>query len=337
VVNRVGLTYSRLLLGLIVINFCWSLSCLGRRARRDHGAYLYRRDQPFRCRQRVQYRSRHFLLVTYTCAIFDKMIIAGTGAITARNIIERIGAVDVTYSFWLLAFFPCAIVTILIGWRLTLWLFPPEIESLENRRSEVQAHFSRCRSLVADGDQGHRVILLALALWLTDWLHGISAAKVAFGVGLLGLLPFIEVLNAEDFRKANMLPYFFVAAALGMSEVLRETGGLKVLTDTFLGGMEPLLRPLDRRAGALLDGVRLSFLHGERDIDARDVIADPDGIRQDAWARCALGRYGVDICGRRELFAYQSAPLIVGYAYGYFRHVDMLKLGAMLTVVEFLR
>jgi di/tricarboxylate transporter len=37
-----------------------------------------------------------------------------------------------------------------------------------------------------------------------------------------------------------------------------------------------------------------------------------------------------------KLFAYQSAPLIVGYAYGYFRHVDMLKLGALLTVVEFL-
>ncbi len=36
-----------------------------------------------------------------------------------------------------------------------------------------------------------------------------------------------------------------------------------------------------------------------------------------------------------KLFAYQSAPLIVGYAYGYFRHTDMLKLGALLTLVEF--
>ena len=37
-----------------------------------------------------------------------------------------------------------------------------------------------------------------------------------------------------------------------------------------------------------------------------------------------------------KLFAYQSAPLVVGYSFGYFRHSDLLKLGALLTVVEFL-
>jgi di/tricarboxylate transporter len=93
-----------------------------------------------------------FLLMTYTCAIFDKMIIAGTGAITARNVIERIGEVDVTYSFWLLAFFPCAIVTILVGWRLALWLFPPEIESLENRKPKCRPISERLR-LDADAHQ----------------------------------------------------------------------------------------------------------------------------------------------------------------------------------------
>jgi hypothetical protein len=36
-----------------------------------------------------------------------------------------------------------------------------------------------------------------------------------------------------------------------------------------------------------------------------------------------------------KLFAYQSAPLVVGYAFGYFRHSDLLKLGALLTVAEF--
>ena len=36
-----------------------------------------------------------------------------------------------------------------------------------------------------------------------------------------------------------------------------------------------------------------------------------------------------------KLFAYQSAPLVIGYSYGYFRHTDLIKIGAILTVIEF--
>jgi anion transporter len=338
VVNRVGLTYSRLLLGLIVINFLLVFIVPSGVARVVIMApicigviNLFGVDKGSNIGRGI------FLLVTYTCAIFDKMIIAGTGAITARNIIERIGGVDVTYSFWLLAFFPCSIVTILIGWRLTLWLFPPEIESLESRRSEVQAHF---RSVVPWSPMATKacvLVLLALALWLTDWLHGISAAKVAFGVGLIGLLPFVEVLNAEDFRKANMLPYFFVAAALGMSEVLRETGGLKVLTDTFLGGMEPLLA---NRLIAVPVLYWTAFVYHFFTASEISMLATSLPILMEFAKTHGLDALWVGMvwtfAAGGKLFAYQSAPLIVGYAYGYFRHVDMLKLGALLTIVEFL-
>mgnify|MGYP003350760066 CR=1 FL=1 len=36
-----------------------------------------------------------------------------------------------------------------------------------------------------------------------------------------------------------------------------------------------------------------------------------------------------------KLFAYQSAVLVLGYGYGYFRHTDLIKLGALLTIVEY--
>jgi di/tricarboxylate transporter len=36
-----------------------------------------------------------------------------------------------------------------------------------------------------------------------------------------------------------------------------------------------------------------------------------------------------------KLFAYQSAPLVIGYSYGFFRHTDLIKIGAVLTVIEF--
>jgi di/tricarboxylate transporter len=36
-----------------------------------------------------------------------------------------------------------------------------------------------------------------------------------------------------------------------------------------------------------------------------------------------------------KLFAYQSGVLIVGYSYGYFAARDLVRIGALLTVVEF--
>jgi di/tricarboxylate transporter len=37
-----------------------------------------------------------------------------------------------------------------------------------------------------------------------------------------------------------------------------------------------------------------------------------------------------------KIFAYQSAVMIVGYSYGYFAPRDLLRIGAWLTVIEFL-
>ena len=36
-----------------------------------------------------------------------------------------------------------------------------------------------------------------------------------------------------------------------------------------------------------------------------------------------------------KIFVYQSGVLLVGYSYGYFEARDLLRVGAILTVVEF--
>ncbi len=173
VVNRVGLTYSRLLLGVIIITFLLTFIVPSGVARVVIMApicigviELFGVDKGSNIGKGI------FLTMCYTSAVFDKMIIAGTGAITARNVIERIGQVDVTYSFWLLAFFPCSLATIFVGWRLTLWLFPPEIASLEGRRAEVQAHFNKVSAwspmhtkACDPGAAGARAVAHRLAAW----------------------------------------------------------------------------------------------------------------------------------------------------------------------------
>jgi anion transporter len=338
VVEHVGLTYSRLLLGLIIISFLLTFIVPSGTARVVIMAplcmsviSLFGADRNSNIGRGV------FVIVVYATAIFDKMIIAGTGAITARGVIERVGMVDVTYSFWLIAFLPCAILTVLAGWRLTLWLFPPEIASLEARREEVTATFRNTIPWSPRSVKATILIAVALVLWLTDGIHGISAAMIAFGIGLVALLPFVDVLDPDDFRKANMLPFFFVAAALGMSEVLRETGGLQLLTNSMMSGMEPVLQNRYLAVPALYWTAFVYHFFTASEISmlatslpvlmeyAKTHALDPLWIGM-VWSFAAGGK----------LFAYQSAVLVVGYSYGYFRHTDLIKIGGLLTIMEFL-
>jgi hypothetical protein len=64
---------------------------------------------------------------------------------------------------------------------------------------------------------------------------------VALGVGLFALLPRIGVLEADDMRRLNYMPVFFVAEAVSMGNVLEATKGLNVLTSGVFHWIEPLL------------------------------------------------------------------------------------------------
>ncbi len=338
VVARVGLTYSSLLLGLIIIDFLLTFIVPSGVARIVIMAPLCIAVINLFGAERGSNIGRGiFLVITYSTAVFDKMIIAGTGAITARGVIERVGGVDVHYSFWLIAFLPCSLLTILAGWQIALRMFPPEIASLAGRRDEVAAKFRSTKAWTPLSTKATILIAIAITLWLTDGYHNISAAMVAFGVGLIALLPFVDVLDADDVRKANLLPFFFVAAALGMSQVLAATGALKLLTDFLLGGMEPLLA---NRLIAVPVLYWTAFVYHFFTASEISMLAtslpvlmefsklnhlDPLWIGM-VWSFGAGGK----------LFAYQSAVLIVGYAYGYFRHTDLIKIGTLLTIVEFL-
>jgi di/tricarboxylate transporter len=76
-----------------------------------------------------------FLIMTYTGNLFDKMILAGAGSITAAGAMAKFGNVEVLWGQWLFAFLPCSLVTVLIAWRLTLWLYPPEQAVLTGGRN----------------------------------------------------------------------------------------------------------------------------------------------------------------------------------------------------------
>src|SRR6266850_164215 len=131
VMLRVGNTYSRLLLGLILSDFLLTFLVPSGIARIViMAAIALGLIEAFGLGPGSNVGRGMFLILTYTAGVFDKSIIAGAAAITARGAIVQFGHVQVLWSRWLLAYLPSDILTILVAWRLTLWLYPPETASL---------------------------------------------------------------------------------------------------------------------------------------------------------------------------------------------------------------
>src|ERR1700683_1198737 len=127
VMLRVGITYPRILLGLIITDFLLPLIVPAGLARVVILASVaLALVEAYQAVRGSNIARGMFLILTYTGNIFDKMILAGAGSITAAGLMEKVGGVEVLWGVWLFAFLPCSIVTVLVAWRLTLWLYPPE-------------------------------------------------------------------------------------------------------------------------------------------------------------------------------------------------------------------
>src|SRR4030081_307360 len=141
---RVGITYPRILLGLIITDFLLTFVVPSGIARVViMAAIALGLIEAFGAARGSNVARGMFLILTYTANIFDKMIIAGAGSITARGLIEKVGGVEVLWSQWFLAFLPCSILTLLAAWRLTLWLYPPEKVTLDGGKDYLRAELKK--------------------------------------------------------------------------------------------------------------------------------------------------------------------------------------------------
>jgi hypothetical protein len=69
------------------------------------------------------------------------------------------------------------------------------------------------------------LLALALLLFATDFLHGVSPAWVALGTGILCLLPELGILAPREFSaRANIGTLVYIAAILGLGAVVAQSG-----------------------------------------------------------------------------------------------------------------
>src|SRR3954468_2613029 len=228
VMLRVGVTYPRILLGLILTDFLLTFIVPSGIARVViMAAIAIGLAEAFGAARGSNVARGMFLILTYTANIFDKMIIAGAGSITARGLIEKVGGVEVLWSQWFVAFLPCSIITLVAAWRLTLWLYPPETVGLDGGYEYLREELRKMGPLSPQERNAALLMAAAVLLWLTDFVHHISPSVIGIGVGLFALLPHVGILDIEDMRRLNYMPVFFVAAAVSMGTVMEATKGIE--------------------------------------------------------------------------------------------------------------
>jgi len=335
---HVGITYPRILLGLILTDFLLTFIVPSGIARVVIMASIaLGLAEAFKSGVGSNVSRGMFLVLSYTANIFDKMIIAGAGSITARGLIEKVGGVEVLWSYWFIAFLPCSIITVLAAWLLTLWLYPPEKVALEGGYDYLRAEIAKMGAWSALEKKAALVMAAAIVLWLTDFLHHISPAIIGMGVGLFALLPRVGILDIEDMKRLNYLPVFFVAAAVSMGTVLEATKGLEVLTNYMFAWMQPYMTNIFTTTIVMYwtAFVYHFLLASEISMLGTSIPLVMEFAKSHDMHPLLLGMIWTFSAGGK-LFAYQSGVLIVGYSYGYFAARDLVRMGACLTVVEFL-
>lgn len=123
--------------------------------------------------------------------------------------------VEIPFSTWMLMAVPLVAVSLFIGWRLLLIWYPPEKERLD---LELNAKFPRSTPAVMFYFVGGATVLL----WVTEQLHGLPSAVVAFLP--VALLPCLGILDKDDIRGLSWEVLWLVAGGISLGLSLRDTG-----------------------------------------------------------------------------------------------------------------
>lgn len=176
---------------------------------------------------------------------------------------------------------------------------------------------------------------VAIALWMTDFLHHISPSVVGLGIGLLAVLPIVGVLSIEDLKRVNYLLVFFIGAVISMGKVLTATKSIDVLTRALFAWLTPLMGHTAISAFALYwtGFVYHIFLASGLSMLGTSIPGLMNYASTHHLNPLALGMVWTFSSGA-TIFMYQNAVLIVGYSYGYFTSKDLFRLGLWLSVAD---
>jgi sodium-dependent dicarboxylate transporter 2/3/5 len=169
------------------------------------------------------------------------MIMAGAAAILTQGIVREQTGTEILWSQWFLAFLPASVLTIFICWITILRLYPARETNLSASKDYFQQSLAAIGPWSAAEKRLLLWIVLATALWSTDFIDHIDPATMGLGAGLLLVLPRFGVLDTEVLRRVNFLVVLFSAGAVSMANVLAHTQALSAINEHLIHYIKPLL------------------------------------------------------------------------------------------------
>ena len=136
---------------------------------------------------------------------------------------EQQYGIQILYLDYLILHFPVlGFLKALVVWGVTVWFYNDTPAS----RSGEQGADVHSR-LPMSGEERRLTLLLivALILWGSDAIHGISPAWISLAAGLACLLPWPGLVPPDAFKdKMQMSPLLYVAGILGVGALVAESG-----------------------------------------------------------------------------------------------------------------
>ena len=145
--------------------------------------------------------------------------------------VESVYAIRLTYADYLVLNYPVVGLGSLILYPAVIYFLFKESPAAQSETALRQAWNKDERKLLF-------IVAIALALWVTDSLHGVSPAWVALGAALICVTPGIGMLPPTVLGKEmDFGPLLFLAGVIGLGAVATHSGVGKVIAETLLANV----------------------------------------------------------------------------------------------------
>jgi di/tricarboxylate transporter len=236
--------------------------------------------------------------------------------------------IEVSYGEYLLMNLPViAVLRGVLVWALVVWMYRPETELKPVNSLEAPP-------LNDDGRKLLVIVAFALAVWGTDFVHGVAPGWVALVVAVICLMPGIDLVPSRLFvEKINMVTILFVAAVLGIGPVLLESGGGALLGSLIadLAGWEGQSPFYGYHAISVVSFLvaLISNVSGSIAVVTPTVadLSQATGLPMKVAAMAQLNGLS------SVLFPYQALPLMVGLAMGGVPMIKVVKFSVALSII----
>jgi anion transporter len=263
------------------------------------------------------------IMATYQCG--TTVLTANAPNLVLAGSAEALYKIQITYAEYLWVQFP--VLGLLKGSAIVgfvYWLFRAETRQAQEPRAPAPLTPEQRRMMV--------ILIVSLALWATDFLHGIKAGWIGMASAIVCLLPRVGVMTPAAFGDVKLGAYFYIAATLGLGLVIQTTG-----LSQLLGQMTEIALPLERGAD-FLNFIKLSLFSTFAAMlstnPAQPAVLGPLAAyfsEATGWPlKATLMTFGVGFT--TFVLPYQVPPVIVGMQVGGVSLATMLRLSLPLAV-----